>query len=83
MGYVINRLYELSTYRKGEKLGAFMFSTTHTSHPIDVRAFCERFLLGVDSDLAELCELAPAVLLDGEIVESFEATLICTWPPLR
>lgn len=83
MRTVINRLYELTTYRDGEKLGEFLFHTTHgtdTSSPIK---FSERFLIGVDYDLAELSEIHPATLTDGEISESFGAHLICTWPPLQ
>jgi hypothetical protein len=82
MTHVINKLYELTMFRNGDTIGTFMFSTTHgtdTSSPI---AFCERFLVGVDSDLAELCEIIPAVLLDGEISESGDAQLVATWPPL-
>ena len=82
MRSVINKLYELTMFRDGDTIGAFMFSTTHGTDTSDPIAFCERFLVGVDSDLAELCEITPAVLLDGEIVESHFAHLLATWPPL-
>lgn len=83
MSYVINKLYELTMYRNGDTIGTFTFSTTHGTDRSDPKAFCERFLVGVDSDLAELCEIIPAVLLDGEIVESHFAHLLATWPPLQ
>jgi len=83
MNHVINKLYELTMFRDGDTIGTFMFSTTHGTDTSDPKAFCERFLAGVDSDLAELCEIVPAVLLDGEIVESHFAHLLATWPPLQ
>jgi hypothetical protein len=82
MNHVIKKLYELTMFRDGDTIGAFMFSTTHGTDTSDPIAFCERFLIGVDCDLAELCEITPAVLLDGEIAESFVAHLVATWPPL-
>ena len=83
MSYVINKLYELTTYRDGDMIGRFMFSTTHGTDRSDPIVFCERFLTGVASDLAELCEIQPAVLSDDEIIESQVAHLVATWPPLR
>ena len=83
MTHVINKLYELTMFRDGDTIGTFMFSTTHGTDTSDPKVFCERFLVGVDSDLAELCEIIPAVLLDGEIVESHFAHLLATWPPLQ
>ena len=82
MRSVINKLYELTMFRDGDTIGTFMFSTTHGTDTSDPKTFCERFLVGVDCDLAELCEITPAVLLDGEIAESFVAHLVATWPPL-
>ena len=82
MRSVINKLYELTMYRDGDTIGTFMFSTTHGTDTSDPIAFCERFLVGVASDLAELCEITPAVLVDGEIRDSHVAELVATWPPL-
>jgi hypothetical protein len=82
MNHVIKKLYELTMFRDGDTIGTFMFSTTHGTDTSDPIAFCERFLIGVASDLAELCEITPAVLLDGEIAESHVAHLVATWPPL-
>lgn len=82
MTHVINKLYELTMYRDGDTIGTFTFSTTHGTDRSDPIAFCERFLVGVASDMAELCEITPAVLLDGEISESGNAVLVATWPPL-
>lgn len=83
MRYAINRLYELTTYRDGDMIGRFMFSSTVGSDRSDPIAFCERFLTGVASDLAELCEIQPAVLSEDEIVEPQVAHLMATWPPVR
>ena len=75
-------LYELTMFRDGDTIGTFMFAaTSHTGYP-QVVTFCERFLVGVDSDLAELCTLAPAVLDGDNITESQVAHLVATWPPL-
>jgi hypothetical protein len=82
MRSVINKLYELTMFRDGDTIGTFMFSTTHGTDRSDPITFCERFLIGVACDLAELCEITPAVLLDGEIAESFVAHMVATWPPL-
>jgi hypothetical protein len=81
MRSAIAKLYELTMFRDGDTIGTFMFSTltTDTSDPI---AFCERFLVGVTSDLAELCEITPAVLRNGEIAESHVAHLVASWPPV-
>ena len=75
--------YELTTYRDGENLGSFQFSTAFNTTYTDVLAYCNKFLLGVDYDLAELCRLHPAILNRDEIIESFTANLLETWPPLR
>ncbi len=82
MRSVINKLYELTMFRDGDTIGTFTFSTTIGSDSSDPIAFCERFLVGVDCDLAELCEITPAVLIDGEIRDSYEAQLVTCWPPL-
>jgi hypothetical protein len=82
MSYVINKLYELTMFRDGDTIGTFMFTTTYGTDNSDPKAFCERFLVGVDTDLAELCEIIPAVLHGGEIIESQVAHLLATWPPL-
>ena len=82
MRSVINKLYELTMFRDGDTIGAFTFSTTHGTDSSDPIAFCERFLVGVDCDLAELCEITPAVLFDGEIRDSYEAQMVACWPPL-
>lgn len=75
-------IYELTTFRNGDTVGTFMFTTTSgTTYP-QVLAFCERFLVGVDTDLAELCTLSPAVLDGDDITESQVAHLLATWPPL-
>lgn len=83
MTHVIKKLYELTMYRDGDTIGTFTFSTTHGTDRSDPIAFSERFLIGVDSDLAELCEITPAVLHNGEIIESHFAHLLATWPPLQ
>lgn len=82
MTHVIKKLYELTMFRDGDTIGTFMFSTTHGTDTSDPKTFCERFLIGVDSDLAELCEITPAVLYENEIIESHVAHLVATWPPL-
>ena len=82
MTHVIKKLYELTMFRDGDTIGTFMFSTTHGTDTSDPIAFCERFLIGVASDLAELCEITPAVLFDNEIRDSHVAHLVATWPPL-
>jgi hypothetical protein len=82
MTHVIKKLYELTMFRDGDTIGTFMFSTTHGTDTSDPIAFCERFLVGVACDLAELCEITPAVLRNGEIDESFVAHMVATWPPL-
>ena len=78
----ISKLYELTMFRDGDTIGAFMFSTAPGTDPNDPIAFCERFLVGVASDLAELCEIKPATLVNGEIDESGDTQLVATWPPL-
>jgi hypothetical protein len=78
----MSTIYELTMFRDGDTIGTFMFTTaTGTGYP-QVLAFCERFLVGVDTDLAELCTLSPAVLDGDDITESQVAHLLATWPPL-
>lgn len=78
----MSTIYELTMFRDGDTIGTFMFTTATGTDYKQVLAFCERFLVGVDTDLAELCEIIPAVLHDGEIIESHFAHLVATWPPL-
>ena len=75
-------LYELTTYRHGDRVGTFLFTATRATDYARVFAFCERFLAGVDSDLAELCTLSPAVLDGDTVTDSQVAHLVATWPPL-
>jgi hypothetical protein len=78
-------LYELTTYRHGghgDKLGTFLFTATAGTEYRQVLAFCERFLAGVDSSLAELCTLTPAVLDGDTISDSHVAHLVASWPPV-
>jgi len=78
----MSSLYELTTYRHGDKVGTFLFTATAGTGYPQVLTFCERFLVGVDSDLAELCTLSPAVLDGDTVTDAHVAHLVATWPPL-
>lgn len=58
----MNTLYELTTWRDNDLIGSVLFTTNPDSDLLLAEDWCERFILGVDHDRAELSIVHPAVI---------------------
>ena len=74
----MNTLYELRTWRDYDLIGFVLFTTEPNSDLLLAEDWCERFILGVDHDRAELSIVEPAVITTagGSITRS---RVVRTW----